>query len=101
MWVAIVERLVRGGVGEMRPRGNSMVPITRGRQLMRSELVGGGPVAVAMVVLAEVHNRCCPHKVVGARGDRVQIGTNRGFVNGWTTRDRVYGVATRVDGRPI
>ncbi len=101
MWAAIVGRLEGGEVVEMRPSGGSMVPIIRSRQLVRLEPVGEGPVEVGMVVLAKVHGRYYLHKVVGVRGERVQIGNNRGFVNGWTARDRVYGVATAVDGRPI
>jgi len=101
VWAAIAEQLRRGETVEVRSSGDSMVPIVRSRQLVRLEPIGEGPVDVGMVVLAKVHGRFYLHKVVGVRGDRVQIGNNRGFINGWTSRDRVYGVATSVDGRPI
>ncbi|MFD1151190.1 hypothetical protein [Saccharothrix hoggarensis] len=32
------------------------------------------------------------------RGNRVRIGDNRGGVNGWTGRDRVFGLCVEVEG---
>ncbi|WP_329274292.1 hypothetical protein [Streptomyces sp. NBC_00691] len=29
---------------------------------------------------------------------RVQISNNRGHINGWTSRDRVFGICVAVDG---
>ena len=35
---------------------------------------------------------------VDAGTGRVQISNNRGRVNGWTSRDKVYGICTAVEG---
>ncbi len=51
-----------------------------------------------LVVLCKVEGRQWLHliKAVGPDG-RVQIGNNKGHVNGWTTRGNVYGVVTKVE----
>jgi hypothetical protein len=38
---------------------------------------------------------------VDAGGGRVEIAGADGTINGWTPLDRVYGICTVVDGRPI
>lgn len=40
------------------------------------------------------------HRVTAIAGQRMQIGNNRGRINGWTTRDRVFGLCVNVDGVP-
>ena len=101
VWVGVVERLQRGETVEVRPTGSSMAPIIKSRQLVRLESVDGAGVGKGDVVLAKVGGRFYLHLVRTVRGDRVQISNNRGHVNGWTSRDRVYGVVTMVDGAPV
>lgn len=50
------------------------------------------------IVLVRVAGRVYLHKVLAADADRVQIGNNRGGVNGWTSRSKIYGICTTVDG---
>ena len=101
MWARVVERLARGEAVELRPTGDSMAPIIRSRQLVRLVPVDPSTVGRGDVVLAKVGGRYYLHKVSAVGGDRVQIANNRGHVNGWTSRDRVYGIVATVDGGPL
>ena len=101
VWVGAVERLRRGESVEVRPTGNSMTPIIKSRDLVRLAPVDGAAVGKGDVVLAKVGGRYYLHRVSAVRGDRLQISNNHGHVNGWTTRDRVYGIVTMVDGLPV
>ena len=101
MWPKVVERLSRGEAVEVRPTGNSMTPIIRSRQLVRIVPVEPRGVEHGDVVLAKVAGRFYLHLVRAVQGDRVQISNNHGHVNGWTGRDRVYGIVQSVDGVSI
>jgi hypothetical protein len=101
MWPKVVERLSRGEAVEVRPTGNSMTPIINSRQLVRIVPVKPTSFERGDVVLAKVAGRFYLHLVSAVQGDRVQISNNHGHVNGWTSRDRVYGIVQSVDGVSI
>ena len=101
MWPTVVERLQRGEAVEVRPTGNSMTPIIRTRQRVRIVPIDPASVARGDVVLAKVAGRFYLHLVSAVQGDRIQISNNHGHVNGWTSRDRVFGRVVAVDGVPI
>ena len=48
------------------------------------------------IVLCKVNGSQYLHLVKAIQGDRVQIGNNRGRVNGWTSRQQVFGKLTKV-----
>lgn len=89
-----VELLCQGQAVEFCPKGSSMEPLIRSGQLVRVKPVNGGDVKVGDIVLAQVHGSLYLHLVSAVdRGkQRVQISNNRGYVNGWTSWSRVYGV---------
>jgi hypothetical protein len=96
---SVVRRVAAGEPVEFRPVGSSMVPLIKSRQLVtvvpvRPELVEPGD-----IVLARVAGSVYLHLVsaVDHERRRVQIGNNRGRVNGWTSHARVYGICTSVD----
>jgi ApbE superfamily uncharacterized protein (UPF0280 family) len=95
-------RVAQGKTVEIRPRGSSMVPIIRSRQLVTIAPVDAAKVEVGDVVLARVAGTVYLHLVsaVDRSRRRVQIANNRGHVNGWTSEDRVVGICTQVDGIP-
>jgi hypothetical protein len=98
----IATRVAAGRTIEFRPSGSSMVPLIRSRQLVTVAPVEPAAVEVGDIVLATVAGTTYLHLVSAvdpARG-RVQIGNNRGRVNGWTTYARVHGICTAVDGTP-
>ena len=51
------------------------------------------------MVLCQVRGKQWLHLVTGMRNDgkSYQISNNKGHVNGWTTRDKIYGVVTKVE----
>lgn len=78
----------------IRPRGHSMEPRIMDRQVVTIyRLRDYAPLEVNDVVLARVRGRICLHKVTAIDGKRVQISNNHGHVNGWTTRDKIAGIA--------
>jgi hypothetical protein len=94
--------VAEGRVVEFRPSGSSMVPLIRSRQLVTVAPVDPALVQVGDIVLVRVAGSTYLHLVsaVDTAAGRVQIGNNRGRVNGWTNHARVYGICTAVDGVP-
>jgi hypothetical protein len=99
---AIVTRVAAGTTVEFRPAGSSMVPLIRSRQLVTVAPVDPTKVEVGDIVLARVAGSVYLHLVsaVDVSTGRVQIGNNRGRINGWTNHARVYGICTAVDRVP-
>lgn len=93
-------RVSAGATVEFRPTGSSMAPLIRSRQLVSVAPVDPSKVEPGDIVLAKVAGTVYLHLVSAtdpATG-RVQISNNRGRVNGWTTRARIYGICITVDG---
>lgn len=95
-WPRIVSRLENGEDVTINPRGQSMTPRIKSRQSVTISPVGDTPIEEGMVVLAKVRGRYYLHLVTVVDGNRVQISNNHGFVNGWTTLDKVFGIVTEV-----
>jgi hypothetical protein len=99
---AVAGRVASGATVEFKPTGSSMVPLIRSRQSVVVSPVDPARLEVGDIVLARVAGTVYLHLVSAldpSRG-RVQISNNRGRVNGWTSRDRVFGVCVAVDGVP-
>jgi hypothetical protein len=96
----IAGRVAAGATVEFRPTGASMVPLIRSRQRVTVAPADPARLEVGDIVLARVAGTTYLHLVsaVDAGTRRVQISNNRGRVNGWTSRDKVYGICTAVDG---
>jgi len=96
---AYIEKLQKGETVQFRPRGNSMVPKIKSGQMVTVEPVYGFVIRKGDIVLCKVKGKQWLHLVSAlAFGDsRVQISNNKGHVNGWTTRDKVYGRVTNVE----
>lgn len=95
-WPKIIERINNGEIVEIRPSGQSMTPVIRSKDLVRLEAVDTSTLALDDVVLARVKGRYFLHKITAIDGDRIQISNNHGHVNGWTYRDKVFAIATKV-----
>jgi hypothetical protein len=91
-----IRRLQNGETVQFRPRGNSMSGKVESGQLCTVVPVTDAPV-VGDIVLCKVNGRQYLHLVKAVRGDRYQIGNNRGRVNGWVSRNGVYGKCVRVE----
>ncbi|MFD8491757.1 hypothetical protein [Amycolatopsis sp. NPDC059657] len=93
-------RLAAGETVRIRPSGSSMVPLIHSRQLVTIAPVDPAKVEVGDIVLARVSGTVYLHLVTAINGKRVQIGNNRGGINGWTGAERVFGLCTEVEGVP-
>lgn len=85
-----VIQLQAGKSIRLRPRGNSMTPIIKSGETV-TLVPFDGELQKNDVVLAKVKGRLYLHKVSAIQGNRVQISNNHGHVNGWTTKEKIYG----------
>jgi hypothetical protein len=90
---AAIEKLAKGEATTVTPRGHSMKPRVESGQMVALRPLKPGEPQKGDVVLVKINGRVYLHKVLSRDGDRVQIGNNRGRVNGWTTTAHVYGRA--------
>jgi hypothetical protein len=97
---AYASQVAAGATVSLRPAGSSMLPLIRSRQLVTVEPVESSTVEVGDIVLARVKGVTYLHLVsaVDKTRKRVQIGNNRGRVDGWTDYVRLYGLCTSIDG---
>ncbi|WP_225731791.1 MULTISPECIES: S26 family signal peptidase [unclassified Nocardia] len=77
-----------------------MVPLIRSRQLVTVAPVDPARVEVGDILLAKVAGTVYLHLATAIDGKRIQIGNNRGRINGWTGHERVFGLCVAVDGVP-
>ena len=96
----IARRVADGETVTFRPTGSSMVPLIQGRDEVVVSPVDPTRVEVGDIVLTKVAGNVYIHlvKAIEPAKRRVQIGNNRGGINGWTNFDRVYGIAVSVAG---
>ncbi len=96
----VAERVAEGETVTFRPTGNSMVPLINSRDEVVVAPVDPNLVEVGDIVLTKVAGNVYIHlvKAIEPAKRRVQIGNNRGGINGWTGFDRVYGIAVSVAG---
>ena len=66
-------------------------------QLCTVAPLGDHELAIGDIVLCKVKGSQYLHLVKAIQGDRIQIGNNRGLINGWITRRQVYGRLTAVE----
>ncbi len=90
-WNVYIEKLRNGEDVTFNPRGQSMAPRIKSGQEVT---VKPAPkeLKVGSVVLCKVSGRTYLHLIKAIRGDQVQIGNNKGKINGWTSKQNVYGV---------
>jgi hypothetical protein len=93
-----ITKLHAGKTVQFRPRGNSMVPKIESGQLCTVVPLGeADELTVGDIVLCKVNGSQYLHLVKAIQGNRVQIGNNRCRINGWTSRQQVFGKLTRVE----
>lgn len=94
MNLAVYAHALKAGESvRFKPRGHSMDPIIRNGQLVEVAPVDTSTLQVGDVVLAKVKERYYLHKITGHDKERrrVQIGNNKGHINGWTGYHNVFG----------
>jgi hypothetical protein len=91
-----IETLQLGESVKFRPRGNSMSGKIENGQLVTVAPVGKHVLKIGDIVLCKVNGIEYLHLVKAISGDRIQIGNNKGRVNGWTSRRNVFGIVTNI-----
>jgi hypothetical protein len=91
----IVTKLQAGETVSINPRGNSMTPRISSGETVVLTPIKDQDIKVGNIVLSRVSGKFWLHLISAVDGDRVQISNNKGRVNGWTHRSKVYGLADK------
>ena len=100
-WATLaINQLKNGETVKINPRGGSMSGRIESGDTVIIEPLKENP-QVDDIVLCKVNGNQYLHivKAVDGNGKRFLIGNNRGGINGWISRNSVFGVATKVNGR--
>ena len=92
-----IARLQRGETVQLRPRGSSMRGKIDSGQLCTVAPVDLVTLELGDIVLCKVNGRQYLHLVKAIQGNRFQIGNNRGRINGWVSRNGIYGKCQRIE----
>jgi len=92
-----IERLRGGETVSFRPRGNSMIGKVESGQLCTVEPIDPADLQVGDIVLCKVNGREYLHLVKAIKGERFQIGNNRGRINGWVNASAILGKCVRIE----
>lgn len=88
-----IEKLETNQTVSFRPKGNSMTPLIKSGEFVTVEKFDGNfdKIKKNDILLCKVNGKQYLHLVYGVdpRSQRVQIGNNKGHINGWTST--VYG----------
>lgn len=95
-WAAHIQKLQAGETVQFRPRGNSMQGKVSSGQLCTVQPLEGPP-EKGDVVLCKVRGKHYLHLVKAVKGERYQIGNNKGRINGWIGVNAVFGKLTEVE----
>lgn len=77
--------------------GNSMLPIIKSRQPVTLVPVTKDTILkVDDIVFCKVKGNYYTHKISGIKEDQYQISNNKGFVNGWVNREKIFGKVTKI-----
>ena len=94
-----IKNLQDGQTISIRPRGNSMQPRIESGQLVTLEpITDETPIEKGDIVLCKVSGKHFIYLVTAVENDkRYQISNNKGHVNGWTNRSKLYGKVTKIE----
>jgi hypothetical protein len=91
-----IEQLASGVTVTFRPHGNSMQGKIKSGQLVTVAPLKEDP-EVGDIVLCKVMGSQYLHLVTATRAGQFQISNNKGHVNGWITRNSIYGKCIKVE----
>lgn len=93
-----IEQLKNGKVVKFRPSGTSMTGMINHRDLVTiTPVTSTTLLSVGDAVLCKVNGKYYLHKVLKIANNRFQIGSNRGRINGWTSRRNIFGKVINVE----
>ncbi|MBE7169024.1 MAG: S24/S26 family peptidase [Williamsia sp.] len=87
-----IDKLKSGETVQFRPRGNSMTGEINSGQLVTVEPINDRGLKKGDIVLCKVNGSQYLHLIKAIQGERFQIGNNQGKINGWITRNSIYGI---------
>ena len=77
--------------------GNSMLPLIKSNQpVMLEPVTKNTELQVNDLVFCKVKGNYYTHKIAKIRGKQYQIANNHGFVNGWVTREKIFGKVVKI-----
>ena len=91
-----IAKLKEGETVSFRPRGNSMAGKIDSGQLCTVAPIGENP-KVGEIVLCKVSGNEYLHLIKSVKGDRFQIGNNKGRINGWVGLNSIFGKLEKVE----
>lgn len=91
-----IEKLLKNETIQCRPRGGSMSGKIESGQLVTVSPDTNG-LEVGDIVLCRVKGQEYLHLIKAIDGSRYQIGNNKGGINGWTNKTKIFGRATKVE----
>jgi hypothetical protein len=94
---AAIDRLARGEVVTLRPRGPSMTGRVNDGDRVTVVPLGDRQPVVDDIVLVRCRGREYLHLVKARQADRFLIGNNRGGLNGWVGRRAIFGIVTQIE----
>ncbi|MDF1665790.1 MAG: hypothetical protein P1V97_28800 [Planctomycetota bacterium] len=97
-----IEKLTQGETVAFRPRGHSMKGKIASGQLVKVRPIGAcEELSIDDIVLCRVRGNDYLHLVTATDKDRYQIGNNRGFINGWIHKSKVFGLCIEIEGKAV
>lgn len=94
-----IEVLAKGDNVKVTPHGNSMQPLVNSGDTVELKPAKDQEIAAEDIVLVKVKGKVYLHLVTAMRDEQYQISNNHGYVNGWVPRDKIYGIAIRIESK--
>ena len=92
-----IKQLQEGQTISFRPRGHSMKGKISSGQLCKVQPVDVSKLQVGDIVLCKVKGREYLHLIKAIKGNRFQIGNNRGLINGWIGGNAIFGKCISIE----
>ncbi len=96
-------KVKHGMVGRCRVFGRSMEPVIPSGSRVTIEPVHADRLELGDIVVAQVRDSTMLHlvKAFDRAGRQVEISGTSGRANGWTQLERIHGICTEIDGKPV
>jgi hypothetical protein len=93
-----INKLKNKEIVQFRPRGNSMSGKVESGQLCTVVPISNlTEISIGDIVLCKVNGNEYLHLIKAIQGDRIQIGNNKGKINGWTSFHQIFGKCIKVE----
>ena len=96
---SFIAELLKNGqtIERHKEAGNSMLPIIKSNQpVTLVPVTEETELNEDDIVFCKVKGNYYTHKILKIRENQFQIGNNRGYVNSWVTREKIFGKVTKI-----